>query len=55
MFKLLSVFYYLQKKFGLLEKMCCSLDVIDDCECLCEFSQVSVIRPCHVSATIEQI
>ena len=43
---------YLQKKsLRLFEKVCHSPVVIDDCDRLCEFSPVSVIKPFHVSAT----
>ena len=52
MFRLWSTFSYLQKKsFRLFEKVRRSPVVIDDWDCPCEFSPVSVFRPFHVSAT----
>ena len=52
MFRLWSVFSYLQKKsFRLVEKVHLSPVVIDDCDCPCEFSPVSVYKPIYVSAT----
>ena len=52
MFRLRSVFSCLQKKsFRLFEKVPRSRVVIDDCDCPCEFSLVSVIRSFHVPAT----
>ena len=51
MFRLWSVFSDPQKKsFRLFEKVRCSPVVIDDCDCPCEFSPISVLRPFHVSA-----
>ena len=53
MIRLWSVFSYLQtKSFRLFEKVLCSLVVIDDCECLCELSPVSIFGPFHVSAML---
>ena len=51
MLRLWLVFSYLQKKsLRLFEKERCSPVLIDDCDCPCEFSPVSVFKPFYVSA-----